>query len=59
MMKKTIEAQQAFISDENNSIYKILTESIQNNGKSYKEIMNDITTFIFDVDGVLTDGSFL
>ncbi|WP_418263412.1 KdsC family phosphatase [Flavobacterium faecale] len=25
--------------------------------KSYKEIMNDITTFIFDVDGVLTDGS--
>jgi len=26
-------------------------------GKSYKEIMNDITTFVFDVDGVLTDGS--
>jgi 3-deoxy-D-manno-octulosonate 8-phosphate phosphatase (KDO 8-P phosphatase) len=25
--------------------------------KSYKEIMNDITTFIFDVDGVLTDSS--
>ncbi|KVV15239.1 KdsC family phosphatase [Flavobacterium sp. TMP13] len=25
--------------------------------KSYKEIMNNITTFIFDVDGVLTDGS--
>ncbi len=25
--------------------------------KSYKEIMNDITSFIFDVDGVLTDGS--
>jgi 3-deoxy-D-manno-octulosonate 8-phosphate phosphatase (KDO 8-P phosphatase) len=25
--------------------------------RSYKEIMNDITTFIFDVDGVLTDGS--
>ena len=25
--------------------------------KSYKEIMNDLTTFIFDVDGVLTDGS--
>nr|WP_317631808.1 HAD-IIIA family hydrolase [uncultured Flavobacterium sp.] len=24
--------------------------------KSYKEIMNDITTLIFDVDGVLTDG---
>ncbi len=24
--------------------------------KSYKEIMNQITTFIFDVDGVLTDG---
>jgi hypothetical protein len=41
------------------TIYKILTESIQNNGKSYKEIMNDITTFIFDVDGVLTDGSVL
>ena len=25
--------------------------------KSYKEIMNAITTFVFDVDGVLTDGS--
>ena len=25
--------------------------------KSYKELMNDITTFIFDVDGVLTDGT--
>ena len=24
--------------------------------KSYKEIMHQITTFIFDVDGVLTDG---
>ncbi|UYW02190.1 HAD-IIIA family hydrolase [Flavobacterium agricola] len=24
--------------------------------KSYKEIMNQISTFIFDVDGVLTDG---
>lgn len=24
--------------------------------KSYKEIMNDITTFVFDVDGVLTNG---
>ncbi|CAM3437188.1 3-deoxy-D-manno-octulosonate 8-phosphate phosphatase KdsC [Flavobacterium longum] len=26
-------------------------------GKSYKELMNGITTFIFDVDGVLTDSS--
>ncbi|MFY0483894.1 KdsC family phosphatase [Flavobacterium sp. PLA-1-15] len=25
--------------------------------QSYKELMNDITTFIFDVDGVLTDSS--
>ena len=25
--------------------------------KSYKEIMNNITTFILDVDGVLTDGT--
>ncbi len=25
-------------------------------GKSYKEMMPDITTFIFDVDGVLTNG---
>jgi len=25
--------------------------------KSYKESLNDITTFIFDVDGVLTDGT--
>ena len=27
--------------------------------KSYKELMNEITTFIFDVDGVLTDGGIL
>lgn len=25
--------------------------------KNYKELLNTITTFIFDVDGVLTDGS--
>ncbi len=25
--------------------------------KSYKEIMRQISTFIFDVDGVLTDGT--
>ncbi|MFY8187899.1 MAG: KdsC family phosphatase [Flavobacterium sp.] len=25
--------------------------------KSYKEIMNQINTFVFDVDGVLTDGT--
>ena len=25
--------------------------------KNYKEILNQITTFIFDVDGVLTDSS--
>ncbi|WP_396177864.1 KdsC family phosphatase [Flavobacterium sp.] len=25
--------------------------------KSYKEILNEITTFIFDIDGVLTDSS--
>ncbi len=24
--------------------------------KNYKQILNDITTFVFDVDGVLTDG---
>ena len=27
------------------------------NDKSYKEYLADITTFIFDVDGVLTDGT--
>jgi len=27
--------------------------------KSYKEIMPQITTFIFDVDGVLTDGNIM
>ena len=27
--------------------------------KSYKEYLNHITTFIFDVDGVLTDGTIL
>lgn len=25
--------------------------------RNYKEILNDITTFVFDVDGVLTDGT--
>ena len=25
--------------------------------KNYKEIMPEISTFIFDVDGVLTDGT--
>lgn len=25
--------------------------------KNYKELMNDITTFVLDVDGVLTDGT--
>ena len=27
--------------------------------KNYKEYLNDITTFIFDVDGVLTDGTVI
>ncbi len=27
--------------------------------KSYKEFLGDITTFVFDVDGVFTDGSLL
>ena len=27
--------------------------------KSYKEYLEHITTFIFDVDGVLTDGSVI
>jgi len=27
--------------------------------KSYKEFLKDITTFVFDVDGVFTDGSVL
>ena len=27
--------------------------------KSYKEYLRDITTFIFDVDGVMTDGSLI
>ncbi|MEP0305246.1 MAG: 3-deoxy-D-manno-octulosonate 8-phosphate phosphatase, partial [Maribacter dokdonensis] len=27
--------------------------------KSYKEYLKDITTFIFDVDGVFTDGSLM
>ena len=27
--------------------------------KSYKEYLNDITTFVFDVDGVLTDGNVI
>ena len=27
--------------------------------KSYKEYLNHITTFVFDVDGVLTDGSVM
>jgi len=27
--------------------------------RNYKELLNDVTTFIFDVDGVLTDGSVM
>lgn len=27
--------------------------------KNYKEILNDVNTFVFDVDGVLTNGSIL
>ena len=27
--------------------------------KSYKEYLKDITTFVFDVDGVFTDGTLL
>ncbi len=27
--------------------------------KSYKENLKDITTFVFDVDGVFTDGNVL
>ncbi|HCO85597.1 MAG TPA: 3-deoxy-D-manno-octulosonate 8-phosphate phosphatase, partial [Arenibacter sp.] len=27
--------------------------------KSYKELLQDITTFVFDVDGVFTDGKIL
>ena len=29
------------------------------NKKNYKELLNNITTFIFDVDGVMTDGKVL
>jgi hypothetical protein len=53
-------AHEAFLTTKNHlKIYQTLTQSIQENGKSYKEIMNDISTFIFDVDGVLTDSSVL
>lgn len=31
----------------------------KNMEKSYKEFLKDITTFIFDVDGVFTDGSLI
>jgi len=27
--------------------------------KNFKQLLNDITTFVFDVDGVLTDGSLM
>lgn len=55
---QTINKHLAFLTAENQKeIYKLLTKSIIDHGKSYKEIMNQITTFIFDVDGVLTDGS--
>jgi hypothetical protein len=53
-MDLKIEAHHYFIGQNQSTIYKIITQSIQDNGKSYKTIMNDITTFIFDVDGVLT-----
>jgi 3-deoxy-D-manno-octulosonate 8-phosphate phosphatase (KDO 8-P phosphatase) len=28
-------------------------------GKNYKNLLNNITTFVFDVDGVLTDGKIM
>jgi hypothetical protein len=37
------------------NIYKTLTQSIQDNGKSYKELMNDITTFILMLTAYLPD----
>jgi hypothetical protein len=54
----TIEAHH-FLSDKTNQLFIKSLQSIQDHGKSYKELMNDITTFIFDVDGVLTDSSVL
>jgi 3-deoxy-D-manno-octulosonate 8-phosphate phosphatase KdsC-like HAD superfamily phosphatase len=53
----TIETSVILVRQNQSTIYKIITQSIQDHGKSYKELMNDITTFIFDVDGVLTDSS--
>jgi hypothetical protein len=40
----TIEASVILVRQNQSTIYKIIT---QDHGKSYKELMNDITTFIF------------
>jgi hypothetical protein len=37
----TIEAHQLFLSKNQSTIYKNHTQSIQDHGKSYKELMND------------------
>jgi hypothetical protein len=42
----TIEAHQLFLSDKTNQLFIKSLQSIQDHGKSYKELMNDITTFI-------------
>ena len=44
--------------EEKKEIYQLLTASIKTS-MNYKEKLNHIKTFIFDVDGVLTDGKIL
>jgi hypothetical protein len=57
--RTTIEAHQLFLSDKTNQLFiKIITQSIQDHGKSYK-INERHHDFYFDVDGVLTDSSVL
>jgi hypothetical protein len=40
----TIEAHQLFLSDKTNQLFIKSLQSIQDHGKSYKELMNDTTT---------------
>ena len=42
------------------SLYKTISDMIKDKYEiNYKEKLNDINAFIFDVDGVLTDGSLI
>ena len=49
------------IDDDLKKLYLILTNSIQKNmsQKNYKILLNNVRAFVFDIDGVMTNGKVL